>query len=203
MPKVSIKEKKTKLFNEYISSQKGKTRKQISKHWTDYRRKKHTIVQYPKYRKKLAKAKDEIQKAYLREQYYDRKEVFIKKLEYGDLKIQKKIKQKYSEQDFYVVRKGKHLDSAIRKIFSDQKKKVRYILVTLKIRLAETDQIIYVSDTLNPEVFKFMQENDITAMSKIMEKLSFVAKYDGYEIVSKHLRLIYALPETSAKQKSN
>ena len=206
MPKVSVQQKKTILLNNFLTSQKGKTRKQISQHWQKYRSKKHTIVELPKYRKKLYKLKSQNKPekiSELREKYFDRKEIFVRKLEYGDLKITKKHKQKFSEQDFYSVRKGKHLDPIISKIFADQKKKVRYILVTLKIRLPETGQVMYVSDTLNPKSFERMQSQGETAMSKVLEKLSFVAKYDGFEIISKHLRLIYALPETSKKQKEN
>jgi len=198
MPKVTnIAEKKNKLYNDFLFSQKGKTRKQISNHWKKYRNKKYTITELPKYRKKYARAKDEIQQNILREKYFEKKEKYVQQFEYDFLKIQKKVKQKFSEQDFYIIKKGKHLDTAIKKIFADSKKKVRYILVTLKIRLSETDQIIFVSDTLTPASFENMQNLGVTAMEKIMEKLSFVSKYDGYEIISKHLRLIYALPEKS------
>jgi len=199
MPKVTQKEKKNKLLNEFLFSQKGKTRKQISKHWERYRGKKHTITELPKYRKKYYRAKDEMAKAYLREKYFERKERLVQKLEYGSLKIQKRVKQKFSEQTMYILKRGRNLDSTIDRVFSDKRKKVRYVLVTLKIKNPDTGQIYYVSDTLNPKSWQDVKDSEQTMLEKILDKLTHVAKYDGFELVSQHLRLIYALPEKSKK----
>ena len=220
MPKVTKKElkkqeirkiKKQELLNNFLTSQKGLTRKQISKHWKKYRGKKYVITELPKYRKKLSKAKDEIHEAILREKYFERKELKVLKLEYGSLIPVKKKKYNYykkknrfSEQDFYTFKKGANIDDTIRKVFADQNKKVRYILVTLKIKLTETEQIIFVSNTYTPTsfetVFEVAQEqglddyeiaNSDLIIENVLEKLTVVHKYKGFEVLSYHLRLIY------------
>lgn len=68
-------------------------------------------------------------------------------------------------------------------------------MVTLKIKLSGTDQIMFVSDVFTDESFYNIQELEVSIMEKILEKLSFVAKYDGFELISKHIRVIYATPE--------
>ncbi|HUS49607.1 MAG TPA: hypothetical protein VMZ91_05545 [Candidatus Paceibacterota bacterium] len=200
MPKVTKKElkkqeirkiKKQELLNNFLFSQKGLTRKQIRKHWEKYRGKKYVITELPKYRKKLARARDEIQSSILREKYFERKELKVLKVEYGDLIPTKKKKYPISQQDYYKIRKGADIDSTIKKVFADERKKVRYILLTLKIKLAETGQIIYVSNTYNPTSFENLESYEVTALENTLEKLSFVSKYKGFELLSTHLRLIY------------
>ena len=185
------KEKKKLLYDKFRTTQKGKTRKQISAHWKNYRGKKFVITELPKYRKKLALAADEIEEAVLRERYFERKEIKVQRVEYGALIPTKKKKQKFSQQDYYKIRKSADIDSTMSKVFADQKKKVRYILLTLKIKLAETGQIIFVSNTYNPTSFKNLEGYETTALENTLEKLSFVSKYKGFELLSTHLRLIY------------
>ena len=191
MPKVTQKEKKKLLYDKFRTTQKGKTRKQISSHWRDYRGKKFVITELPKYRKKLYRAADEIEEAVLRERYFERKEIKVQRVEYGALIPTKKKKQKFSQQDYYKIRKGFDIDRTMQKVFADQKKKVRYILLTLKIKLAETGQIIFVSNTYNPTSFKNLEGYETTALENTLEKLSFVSKYKGFELISTHLRLVY------------
>jgi len=201
MPKVTEKQKikQKELLEKFLQSQKGLKKKQISKHWQKYRAKKYVITELPKYRKKLARAKDEIESAILREKYFERKEIKTLKVEYGDLIPTKKKKHKYSGQEYFRIRKGADIDSTIRKVFDNERKKVRYVLLTLKIKLAETGQIIYVSNTYTPSSFENLQGLEVTALENTLEKLSFVAKYDGFVLLSTHLRLVYALPEKSSK----
>lgn len=185
--------KKYKLLDETKEKIKGQSRQKISKIWQGYRSKKYTIEKLPNYRKQLARATPE-KKEILRTKYFDRKEIAVSKLEYGSLKLEKKVRQKYSQSDYYKLAKSKDLDSTIEKIFEGTKK-VRYVMVTLKIKLSGTDQIMFVSDVFTDESFYNIQELEVSIMEKILEKLSFVAKYDGFELISKHIRVIYATPE--------
>lgn len=172
---------------------KGHTQKEISKIWQDYRGKKYVIENLPTYRKKLAKATPE-KKEILRQQYFDRKEFKVAKLELGVLKPEKKIRGTGSNQDFFKLKSGADLDRTIEKVF--EKRHPRYVLVTLKIKLS-TGAIMFVSDTLTAEGFYNLQEMEVTAMEKILEKLSFVTKYDGFELLSVHIRVIYANTKTT------
>jgi hypothetical protein len=190
-------EQKTKLLQKYRSSVKGLTKKQVSKHWQQYRGKKYVIEELPKHRQKLSHLSKD-QRQYEIEKYFDKKDIAQRKIEYGNLIIEKKHKQHFSEQDYYKLKKGADLDETIQRVFD--KKKPRYVLVTLKIRLKETHQIIFVSDSLTLEAFEQLEEFEVTAMEKILEKLSFVAKYDGFELISTHLRLIYKIPERKIKK---
>lgn len=192
-------EKKSILLDQTKKNIKGHNRKEINKIWEKYRTKKYIIEELPKYRKKLANAKPE-QKVILRERYYDKKEIAQRKLYLNSLQVEKRVRQTFSEQDYYKLRKG-NIDNAIDKIFNNPK--VRYVLVTLKIKLKDTDNIIFVSDSFTPEAWEQLQESETTAMEKILEKLSFVAKYDGFELISKHIRIIYALPEKAVRQQKH
>lgn len=180
--------KKETLLQKTQEKIKGKTQKQISKIWQDYRGKKYVIEYLPDYKKKIAKATPE-KKEKLRVQYFDRKEFKTAKLEFGTLKLEKKIYGTGSYQKFYKLKAGADLDGTIDRIF--EKSNPRYILVTLKIRLS-TGSIMFVSDTLTADAFYNLQEMEISAMEKILEKLAFVTKYDGFDLISIHIRTIYA-----------
>ncbi len=193
--KEKIKVKKAVLYEKYRGSQKGLSRKQVSKHWEKYRGKKYSITELGKYRSKIYRAKDEIKKAVLREQYFEKKELKTLRVEYSDLIPTKKKKYKFSEQDYYKIRKGADIDSTMVKVFADEKKKVRYILLTLKIKLAETGQIIFVSNTYTPSSFENVLDSEQSTLENTLEKLSFVAKYKGLELISTHLRLVYDIPK--------
>jgi len=192
--------KKEKLLSTTRENIKGLHKNQISKVWEKYRGKKFTIENLPKFRKQLYHS-DAKQKELIRSKYFDRKEIAQKHLEFGSLVITKKHHGTQSQMDYYKLAKGKDLDSTVERIFDN--KKVRYILVTLKIRLPESDVTQYISDVFTPESFEQMKENYNNIMEKILEKLSLVAKYDGWELVSQHIRLIYANPEETNRLKNN
>lgn len=192
-----MKPKVQKLLAETQSQIKGKSKDEISKLWQNYRKQKFQIVEYPKYRAKARKVKDVVERAALRQRYFDRKSTAVEKLEYGTLKLAKRTKQKYSTQDFYNLKRGK-LDNTVKKIFD--KGKARYILVTLKLRLSD-GSYQYVSDTLTPALVDRLRDMDVSIMEKVLEKLSFVKKYDGFQLISQHLRLIYANPEKTENKK--
>jgi len=196
--KENIQKKKKVLYDKYVTEQKGKTRKQISKHWEKYRGKKYSVEFLGKYRSKLSKAKDEIEESILREKYFEKKELKTLRVEYNYLVPTKKKKQKFSQQDYYKIRKDADIDNTIGKVFADEKKKVRYVLLTLKIKLSETGQIIFVSNTYTPTSFQSVIDDDEygddtgdLVLQNTLEKLSFVAKYKGFKLISTHLRLVY------------
>jgi len=193
MPKVTIKQKKTNLYEKYKTTQKGKTRKQISKYWEKYRGQKYVITALPKYRKKLYKAKykgDEIQEAFLREQYFEKKEIKVKRVEYGDLIPTRKKKYPISQQDYYKLRTGADLDNTVSRVFDNPK--IRYVLVTLKIKIDATGQIIYASNTYTRASIRQLQERgEETVLENCLDKMTSVHKYKGFTIISTHIRTVY------------
>lgn len=211
-------EKKSILLESTKQKITGHNRKEISKIWENYRGKKFVIEELPKYRQKLSHATPE-KKELLHVQYFDKKEIAQRKLEFGGLQVEKKVRQKYSESDYYKVRKG-DLENTVQRIFD--KGNIRYVMVTLKIRITDEgldlknkrddkhsiSKIMYVSDVFTPESFEDIMEmsedsdlNISPIIDKIMEKLSFVAIYKGFEIISKHIRIIYATPEKTTRPK--
>jgi len=198
-------EKKKNLLDFYLTNQKGKTRKQISKHWQTYRSKKYTIEKLPLHRKRLAKIKQPEKRQQLSEQYHEKKYIKTAKLLYGSLQFQKKVKFTYSQQDHYKFKsfidlknldkvKELNLEKSIGKLFSDKKKNIRYILVTLKIRVHGINEIIYLSDSFNPDRFYDLIWNNEIIIGKVLEKLSALKNYQG-AIIGIYIRTVYDITQ--------
>jgi hypothetical protein len=214
MKRLSFKQiqQKSELLQSTKSKIKGLRRKQITKVWEGYRKKKFVIEELPKYRKKLLRVSGE-KKEILKQQYQDKKVIATKQLEYGDLIVVKKKKGKVSKIDnftrdtnLYKVRHDNRLDETVDKIFVNPK--VKYVLITLKIRLKETGQVMFVSDSYTPDSWEDLKGSDEYgdieqfAMENILNKLSFVAKYDGFELIGTFIKVIYATPtNTGNKEK--
>lgn len=200
------KQKKSDLLKNYLTSQKGKTRNQISKHWESYRSKKYSIEKLPIHRKRLAKIKQPEKRKQLSEQYHEQKYIKSAALKYGSLKIQKKIKQKYSQQDFYKFRtkidlsdlkkvKQLNIDKTVGKIFRDKSKEISYVLIILKIK-TEYGSIIYLSEPFNEDYFYTMIYEGKTVIQKVLEKqeaLSTSGNKSGEQgkIIGIYVRIIY------------
>lgn len=199
-------EAKSNLLASYRQKIKGQKRNKISKLWQQYRGKKFTIEELPKLKEKLQhvpKEKYEI----VRQLYRDKREGYLSSFEYGSLKITKIKTSAERLQKFYNTQKSTDIDKVVEKIFKNDK--VRYVLVILKIKLKGTDQIINVSESFTPESFEDLQgneqyeESDEKIIERIFEKLSFVVKYDGFELISKHIRVIYATPPNPKLQEKH
>jgi hypothetical protein len=186
---------KAALLEFYSKETKGKTVNQLTKHWTKYREKKFIIEELPKYKRRYYKTRPD-KRAALREKYYEKKEIKAAALEYGMLKPYKKVKQKYSKQIYYKLRGGKDtlriedkIDKTIRTLF-EKRSNIKYILVTAKIKLP-SGQVMFVSDTLTIDDLELFEELEETAVSRMMDKLGFVDKYAGFEIIETSLRVVY------------
>lgn len=80
-------------------------------------------------------------------------------------------------------------------------KKVRYILVVLKIKILDSEQILIVSDSFTPESLNIQFDRDENILNLIQEKLLFSKaqenreiKYDlsnGFEILEISYKVIY------------
>jgi hypothetical protein len=189
--------KKAALLEQFTKQAIGKTSKQTSRHWTKYREKKFIIEELPKYKARYKKTRPD-KRAALREQYYEKKEIKTSAYEFGILRPYKKVKQTYSKQIYYKLRGGKNIDvmdeklnKTITKLFN-KRPNIKYILVTAKIKLP-SDQIMFVSDTLTVDDLELFEELEETALQRLLDKLSFVDKYAGLEVIEITLRVVYAL----------
>ena len=66
----------------------------------------------------------------------------------------------------------------------------------LEIRLPE-GQVQWVSDVFTKPAYDALIERGETLLEAIIEKLSFLQAYEGYEILSTHIRVIYAGSKTN------
>jgi hypothetical protein len=235
-------QKKSELLSQFRSGVRGLTRPKISKHWEKYREKKFVIEELPKYRLRVRRAKPE-QKEILRQKYFDKKDIAKRKLEFGTLQVEKRVRGSQSESDYYKLRKG-DIDSTVRKIFKNPK--IRYVLVTLKIRITtegleerlkrneayakenklykkateeerKAKNLIYhqvlkkedlkdvmcASESFTREFFEDTQADGLSVIDVVLKKLSTVSIYKGLEILSIHLRTVYALSKNSIKFKKH
>ena len=120
--------------------------------------------------------------------YRNEKYPLTHKSKFEGLKLEKKDTFKNSKAEFYEVKTKKNIKSTLNKIFKIPT--VKYVLITFKIQTNE-GLIQYVSDSFTKEAYERVFKNDLDIFKIVMEKLSFVQKYDGYELLSTHIRLIY------------
>jgi hypothetical protein len=192
-------EKKSKLLNETRINIKGHNRKEITRIWQTYRGKKFVIEELPKYRKKLSATWNKTERENLKLKYLDKKEIATAKLEYGGLKLQKKVHGSQSQQDFYKLRKG-NAESVITRIFNT--KNPRYLLLTLKVRNLDTGIIYFPSNSYTNEGWQRVLKSGDTAIEDMLKKAVYLEGYE-YEILSIHIRIIYANPEKIVGQQKN
>lgn len=126
--------------------------------------------------------------------YRGQKFSYYHKSRFTGLTFEKKKRSKSTLQEFYKVRKPDNLDNIVGNIFDQHK--VRYVLVMLEIRLPE-GQVQWVSDVFTKPAYDATMGREETLMEAILEKLSFLQKYEGYEILSIHIRVIYAGSKTN------
>lgn len=176
------KEKQDKAWSHY------KTRKeQIQKSKRIGSMKKQSMIQ-----KELEKARGTVSRNW--NVYRGQKFSYYNKSRFTGLTFEKKQKSKSTLQEFYKVRKTDNLDNIVGTIFSQHT--VRYILVMLEIRLPE-GQVQCISDVFTKPSYDAVLERGETLLEATIEKLSFLQKYEGYEILSTHIRVIYAGSKTN------
>lgn len=119
---------------------------------------------------------------------------------FGGLDFTKRKTSKGSIQEYYNIKDVNNLDNILALIF--EKPQVRYVLVIGKIRLEE-GRIQIVSDVFTRPAYNELRNRGETALEAFFEKLSFLQQYDGYELLTLHLRVIYENPKTRKNPKKS
>lgn len=185
-----------------IEKNRDKVKSKNSQKWADYRKKKKRIMSYKSVPIEEKKARLEKERAIVRnnikfnwENYRSYKYGIIYESPYKGLRYDKKKRTRFTRQEYFTVKRGTDLDKTTGKIFDDPK--VRYVLVILEIELIE-GTIVHVSDSFTKDAYEqvigddeFGEETGELLIEKVLEKMSFVQKYEGYKLKSTHIRVIY------------
>lgn len=190
---------KTQVKKSKRALQTGKDKQ--AKAWTNYKKRKEQIQKSRRIgsmkkrsmiQKELEKAQGTVSRNW--NVYRGQKFSYYHKSRFTGLTFEKKKRSKSTLQEFYKVRKIDNLDTIVGNIFDQHR--VRYILIMLEIRLPE-GQIQWVSDVFTKPAYDALIERGETLIEAIIEKLSFLQRYEGYEILSTHIRVIYAGSKTN------
>lgn len=109
-------------------------------------------------------------------------------------------------EDYYTLRKGGNLDKAVINAFENEK--IHHVLVTGQLQYK--DQIIFVSDSFNRLAFENIMdgstyeergmsfedfildsEDGQVFYNELLKKIAFNSAYEGFELISLHIRTIY------------
>lgn len=183
-----MKKQLSKVKIKRISSLQKKARTEVNKQWGLY----WSMVDHLGKEQALELTHQNISNVWAK--YRDKKYPITHKSKFEGLKFEEKSntfnkkEKRGTTTEFYKVVSEKKIDKTVNKVFNT--KNVRYVLITFKIRTKE-GLVQYVSDSFTKEAYERVIDNDEDIFETVMNKLSFVQKYDGYELLSTHIRVIY------------
>jgi hypothetical protein len=184
-----------------VQTQLTNTLKKVKTNWQKYQKEKQRILNmhlssHIKQRKILnIRTKTRTKIHYSWSGYQEKKYAITHKSSIQGLSLQKRKKHKTSDERFYKINRGADKTKIFDKI--KKTKRVKYVLIVLKIRMDETDQIIHVSDSYTPIRLNKIDSNEI--INNTLEKFNLKKKYEGFTLLSTSIRIIY---EGSKKSKT-
>jgi len=178
---------KTKITR--VKKAREKTKEKISKHWEKYRKNRSEANRFA--------TQDLISKEW--NTYRSKKYSIVTESPFTGLIPERKVTTTGTKQEYYKLRKDTELNDVFDDILEGNRK-IRYIQVIFKIRTKE-GLVQNVSDVFTEEAYYNLQELDIDIFDSVVQKLSFVQKYSGYELLSQHIRIIYENFKTDKKTK--
>jgi hypothetical protein len=192
--------------NEKIKLRLEKTKVKVAKNWIDRKAKKEKIVNSRRIgslkKQELIKqltTKTRQKNSTAWGNYSGYKTAIKKGSEFSGLTFEKRFIQPQSQSDIYKLKSINRLEPLMQKLFN--KKSARYVLVTLKIK--RNDIITYYSDSFTFTSYEQLTSRGENIYEKVLEKISFNSNYDGFELLSVHLRVIYENPKNNKIKNKN